>query len=109
MPGGNARSKAGGDPFSEPVHRLAQPCTDFLVRGTREHPVEEGCPPLVTYLEKDEMDTLLTAPDRGPPQGYRDHRALLLFMYNTGARADKVAHVRIVDLALGLTPRCDTS
>lgn len=42
----------------------------------------------ITYLEKSEMDGLLDAPDRSTDQGRRDH-ALLLFLYNTGARADE--------------------
>jgi integrase/recombinase XerD len=64
--------------------------------------------PLVTYLEKDEMDALLAAPDRSTTQGRRD-RAVLLFLYNTGARADEAAHVQIVDLDLGTTPDRDLS
>jgi len=71
-------------------------------------PLKKGAHPLVTYLEKDEMDALLAAPDRGTAQGCRDH-AVLLFMYNTGARADEVAHVQITDLALESTPRSGTS
>jgi site-specific recombinase XerD len=63
---------------------------------------------LVTYLEKPEMDALLEAPDPGTTLGRRDH-ALLLFLYNTGARADEVAHVRITDLDLGATPERDLS
>ena len=63
---------------------------------------------LVTYLEKDEMDALLAAPDRGTAQGRRDY-AVLLFLYNTGARADEVAHVQINDLDLGQTPGRDSS
>ena len=64
--------------------------------------------PLVTYLEKAEMDALLAAPARGTAQGRRDH-AVLLFLYNTGARADEVAHVRVVDLDLGRVPSRDLS
>jgi len=64
--------------------------------------------PLVTYLEKAEMDALLEAPDTSTTLGRRDH-ALLLFLYNTGARADEVAHVRIADLDLGHTPDRDLS
>jgi integrase/recombinase XerD len=64
--------------------------------------------PLIAYLEKDEMDALLAAPDRKTLQGRRDH-ALLLFMYNTGARADEVAHVCISDLHFGSTPSRDPS
>jgi integrase/recombinase XerD len=64
--------------------------------------------PLVNYLEKAEMDALLAAPDVKVPQGQRD-RAVLLFLYNTGARADEAAHVRIADLELGQTPSRDCS
>ena len=53
----------------------------------------------ITYLEKSEMDALLNAPDQSTGQGRRDH-ALLLFLYNTGARADEAAQTKIGDLAL---------
>jgi site-specific recombinase XerD len=58
--------------------------------------------PLLGYLEKDELDALLKAPDRRTPQGRRDY-AVLLFLYNTGARADEVAQAQIGDLDLGVT------
>lgn len=64
--------------------------------------------PLVSYLEKDEMDALLMAPDRATVLGHRDH-VVLLFLYNTGARADEAAHVQIADLELGATPDRDLS
>ena len=64
--------------------------------------------PLVTYLEKDEMDALLASPDCNTAQGRRDH-AVLLFLYNTGTRADEAAHVQIADLDLGMTPDRDLS
>jgi integrase/recombinase XerD len=54
------------------------------------------------------MDALLAAPDRGTTQGRRDY-AVLLFLYNTGARADEVAHVRIADLDLGVIADRDPS
>jgi integrase/recombinase XerD len=44
----------------------------------------------ITYLEKSEMDALLAAPNAKSAQGRLDH-LLLLFLYNTGARADEVA------------------
>jgi hypothetical protein len=44
----------------------------------------------ITYLEKTEMDALLNAPDKSTEQGRRDY-VLLLFLYNTGARADEAA------------------
>ena len=39
----------------------------------------------LTYLDKPEIDAVLKAPDLRTPQGSRDY-ALLLFLYNTGAR-----------------------
>ena len=64
--------------------------------------------PLIGYLEKDELDALLKAPDRRTAQGRRDY-AVLLFLYNTGARADEVAQVRIGDLDLGAASSRDAS
>lgn len=64
--------------------------------------------PLIGYLEKDELDALLKAPDCRTAQGRRDY-AVLLFLYNTGARADEVAQVRIGDLELGTAPDRDVS
>jgi integrase/recombinase XerD len=52
---------------------------------------------VVPYLEKPEMDALLAAPGRRTAQGRRDH-ALLLFLYNSGARASEAAHLKIMDL-----------
>lgn len=59
---------------------------------------------LIAYLETDEVEALLRQPDCGTVQGRRD-RAVLLFLYNTGARADEVAHVQIGDLDLGISDR----
>jgi len=53
----------------------------------------------VGYLERDEIDALIAAPDCSSRLGCRDH-ALLLFLYNTGARADEVAQLTIGDLRL---------
>ena len=53
----------------------------------------------ITYLEKEEMDALLNAPDCTTSRGRRDY-ALLLFLYNTGARADEVAQLSIGDLCI---------
>ncbi len=51
----------------------------------------------LTYLEKTEIDALLAAPDPHTWQGQKDH-ALLLFLYNSGARASEAAAVKISDL-----------
>jgi integrase/recombinase XerD len=63
---------------------------------------------VITYLEKPEMDALLAAPDRNSAQGRRDY-TLLLFLYNTGARADEAAQLSVSDLRLSLAPRRDHS
>lgn len=74
----------------------------------RTIPLKKSARPLVTYLEKEEMDALLAAPDRSNTQGRRDY-GVLLFLYNTGARADEVAQVRIAELDLGSRPDRDPS
>jgi integrase/recombinase XerD len=51
------------------------------------------------YLEKAEIDALLAAPDRRRSQGQRDY-VLLLFLYNTGARAQEAVDLKIGDLDL---------
>ncbi len=71
-------------------------------------PFKRCARPGITYLEKNEMDALLAAPDVNTPQGRRDY-ALLLFLYNTGARADEAAHIQILDLHLAATPSRDPS
>jgi len=58
--------------------------------------------PTMDYLDKHEVDALLAVPDRGRLQGCRDH-ALLLFLYNSGARASEAAATSIGDLTLQMT------
>ena len=65
----------------------------------RSIPFKKTGKAVVPYLEKPEIDALLAAPDRRTAQGRRDH-ALLLFLYNTGARASEAAQVQIADLNL---------
>lgn len=66
------------------------------VRGV---PMKKGTHDLIPYLEKAEMDALLEIPDGDSQLGRRD-RALLLFLYNSGCRADEAAQLRISDLDL---------
>jgi integrase/recombinase XerD len=65
----------------------------------RAIPFKNGPKRSISYLEKSEMDALLAAPDRSCALGSRDY-SLLLFLYNTGARADEAAQLRISDLYL---------
>lgn len=69
----------------------------------RAIPFKKAPKTAITYLEKAEMDALLSTPDLSSPQGRREH-VLLLFLYNTGARADEAAQSRIEDLFLPQRP-----
>jgi integrase/recombinase XerD len=53
----------------------------------------------LSYLDKPEMDAVLAAPDPRTRQGVRDH-ALLLFLYNSGARVTEAVSLRVGDLTL---------
>jgi len=96
------------------IHALAR----YIGQQSPEHldwcgevrtiPFKKGPITHVTYLEKEEMDALLAAPDRQAAQGRRDY-AILLFLYNTGARADEAAQLRIADLELTLAPQSNHS
>jgi integrase/recombinase XerD len=87
------------------IHALAR----FVGEHSPEHiawcgqirsiPFKKASKTLIPYLEKPEMDALLGAPDRQTPQGRRDH-ALLLFLYNSGARAHEAAQMLISELDL---------
>jgi site-specific recombinase XerD len=80
---------------------IAERCPEYLdwcaqlraVKSKRSAPVP------VCYLEKPEIDALLDAPSPATKLGSRD-RALLLFLYNSGARAEEAAKLCIEDLNL---------
>ena len=59
--------------------------------------------PVMPYLDKAETAALLAAPDRRQPQGRRDY-AMLLFLYNSGARASEAAATSLCDLRLTTVP-----
>ncbi|RWB95787.1 MULTISPECIES: tyrosine-type recombinase/integrase [unclassified Mesorhizobium] len=69
----------------------------------RAIPFKKTAKAAIGYLEKAEMDALLGQPDRRVSLGARDH-ALLLFLYNTGARADEAAKLTVGNLQLGASP-----
>jgi integrase/recombinase XerD len=67
-------------------------------------PSKRVAPPPTHFLEREEVTELLRAVPSGGRHAVRDH-ALLLFLYNTGARAQEVAEVRVADLDLTSPPR----
>lgn len=63
------------------------------------------CPPAEThFLERDQVQALFARMPAHGRHAFRD-RALLLFLYNTGARVQEVSDLRAGDLDLGDTPR----
>jgi len=63
-------------------------------------PMKRAAPPETHFLERDEMAALLRHLPHTGRLALRDH-ALLLFLYNTGARAQEVADLRAGHLELG--------
>jgi site-specific recombinase XerD len=82
--------------MGSPVH--IEWCT-----AVRSIPFKKAAKRMIGYLEKAEIDALLKQPDQSTAIGTRDH-ALLLFLYNSGARADEAANLVISNLQLGTSP-----
>jgi integrase/recombinase XerD len=61
-------------------------------------------PPATRYLERDEIDELFVKLSNDGPLALRD-RALLLFLYNTGARATEVVGLTVGQLTLAPPPQ----
>ena len=70
----------------------------------RAIPLKKAAPPPVTYLEKPEIDALLAVPNRDTPQGHRE-QAVLLFLYNSGARVSEATRLTVRDLQLADRPQ----
>ena len=67
-------------------------------------PMKRVAPPETRFLERDEIEALLAGLPRAGRLALRD-RALLLFLYNTGARVGEAADLRVGHLDLGDHPR----
>jgi integrase/recombinase XerD len=88
------------------IHSLAK----FIGTHSPEHlawcteiravPFKKTAKPAMAYLDKPEIDAVLKAAHRRTEEGIRDY-ALLLFLYNTGARVDEAVHLRVGDLTSG--------
>jgi len=65
-------------------------------------PTKRTSRPLLTFLSRHEVDAILTSMDQKTWLGGRDH-ALLLTMYNTGARASELTGLTCGQVAFGTT------
>jgi len=67
-------------------------------------PVKRTAPPETHFLEREEVTALFKRLPRNGRNALRD-QTLLLFLYNTGARVQEVADLRVENLDLGPQPR----
>jgi integrase/recombinase XerD len=72
---------------------LRDPASVVIATRVLAIPVKRTDKRLVGHLSRSEMDAILAAPDRTQWIGRRDH-ALLLTMYNSGARVSEVAGLK---------------
>ena len=61
---------------------------------------KKSMPPLVGWLTRAEMEAMLAVPDRQTKRG-RSDSALLLFLYERGARVSEATQFKILDLEMG--------
>ena len=78
-------------------------CLD-LARQVHAIPMKKHDQALIRYLDREEIEALLDAPDPGTPAGLRD-RAMLHLAYAAGLRVSELVGVRLEDLG---QPRLDT-
>lgn len=78
---------------------IGEHAPEYIGWWTQIHliPIKRTSQPQISYLDKSEMDALLTASDVPTAQGRREH-ALLLFLYNSGARAREATQLKIGDI-----------
>ena len=68
--------------------------------GIRAMETKKASPRPVGWLTRDEMRALLAVPDRRAERGRIEH-ALLLFLYNSGARVSEAAALEVGDIKFG--------
>ena len=68
--------------------------------GVRSIALKKATPLPVGWLSKAEMEALLEVPDRGTQRGWTEH-ALLLFLYNSGARVSEATGLVKGDFQIG--------
>lgn len=76
---------------------IVSPAFDSLARRIADIPRKRGPRRPPDHLNSLELETLLGQPDEDTPDGSRD-LSLLNLLYNTGARAQEIADLRLADL-----------
>ena len=85
---------------------VASRVPDMLIEAERVAaiPTKRTAPPETYFLERDDVQALFTSLPATGRVALRN-RALLLFMYNTGARVQEVCELRVENLELESPPR----
>ena len=85
---------------------LARQVPDMLLEAQRVAavPTKRAHPPRTRFLKREQVESLFKNLPSTGRWALRD-RTLLLFLYNTGARAQEVAHLRAGHLELDAKPR----
>ena len=88
--------------FEYVVHRLPEGLKE--AERIAAIPSKRTPPPETCFLDRDEIQTLFASLPTAGGSALRD-RTLLLFLYNTGARVQEVADLRVKNLELEPMPR----
>lgn len=84
------------------VVALKDPANIGIVDRVMAIPGKRTTKPLITYLTREEMESILAVPDQSTWVGSRDH-ALFLTLYNTGARASEITQMMCEQVSFGST------
>jgi site-specific recombinase XerD len=78
---------------------FSDPVAAGIAKRVLSIPTKRTTKRMVGYLDQDDLETVLAAPDRTTRLGRRDH-ALILFLARTGARVSEACAVDVADLHL---------
>ncbi len=82
---------------------LREPASLAVAQRVLAIPAKRFDRPLLGFLDRDEMEAVLAAPDRATWSGRRD-AVLLAVLYNTGARVSEAVGLRVADVLLDHGP-----
>lgn len=69
------------------------------IQGILDIPFKKGAKTVVPYLNEEQMKVLLSAPDAGTWEGFRD-QVMLSLLYDTGARVQELIDLKIKDVRI---------